>query len=286
MKDCYMKKNTTKIGIILTKLGGLDIRALKYLVLFQNTLQESFEFEFLPTPEKNDFLEKLDSSEPLDRKSVEQNASKFFAQYDKESKEEAEDFELSYEPPDCFVILSTAKFADEYYVTGEDNWLIIALGHWQRSMAPPSIVEFFLALLVGTAIDTSCGENFPDRHHATKGCIFDFTADLDDARLGVLTGFLCESCCDTIKQSQSQKLIEDAKLLLRKEWLGDSSKPANVANTVKKLGYDLFHTKGVKQTPWERLSLTIQEEAIKSLLKIIGGIILAGLLIWLGLKST
>jgi len=62
-----MKKDSTRIGIILTSLGGLDIRALKYLVLFQNTLQESFEFEFLPAPEKSDLLEKLDSSEPLER---------------------------------------------------------------------------------------------------------------------------------------------------------------------------------------------------------------------------
>lgn len=243
-----MKKNPTKIGIILTTLGGLDIRALKYLVLFQNTLQESFEFEFLPTWEESDFLEKLDSSEPLDLKSVEQSADEFFRQYNKWLKKNANTYELSHEPPDCFLILSTAKFVDEYYVTGENNWQIVALGHWQRRMAPPSIVEFFMALLIMTAIDTACGDNFPPRHHATKGCIFDFTEDLADARFGVLTGFLCESCCETIKQSKSQKLVEDAKLLLRKEWLGDSTKPTGVATTAKKLGYDLFHTKGVKKT--------------------------------------
>ncbi len=281
-----MKNRPIKIGIILTKLGGLDIKALKYLVLFQNTLQQSFEFEFLPTLDDSVFLKQLDSLETIDMEAVEQNASDFFSKYKDWSEKNAKTYGLTYEPPDGLVILSTAKFTTKYYATGEDNWLIIALGHWQRHMSPPSIVEFFLMLLIGAAIDTACGDNFPPRHYATKGCVSDFTANIGDARFGVLTGFLCESCCDTIKPYRSGKLVEDAKILLRKEWLGNSTHPTNAATTAKKLGYDLFHTKGVKQTSWERLSATIQEEAIKTLLTIIGGVILTGLLLWFGLKNT
>lgn len=280
-----MKNVPTKVGIILTSLGGLDIRALKYLVLFQNTLQQSFEFEFLPTQENSNFIDHLNSKESIDREAVEQNAGKFFAGYNDWLKKNAIDYWLTYERPDGFVILSTAKFEDNYYATGKDDWYLVALGHWKRHMAPPSIVEFFLTILITAAIDTACGVNFPPRHHATKGCIFDFTADLNDVRLGVLTGFLCESCCNTIKQSRSKKLAEDAKLLLRKKWLGDSTNPTYVATTAKKLGYDLFHTKGVKQTTWERLSAIIQEEAIRTLLTIVGLIILSAILIWLGLKD-
>lgn len=280
-----MKNDPTKVGIILTSLGDMDIRALKYLVLFQNRLQQSFEFEFLPTPERSMFIETLDSSEPINRKVVEQNAGKFFDEYNNWLTKNASDYWLKHNPPDGFVILSTAKFSDNYYATGDDDWYLVALGHWQRHMAPPSIVEFFMTLLIGAAIDTACGDNYPPRHHATKGCVFDFNANITDARLPVLTGFLCESCCDTIKQSKSEKVVEDAKLLLRKKWLGDATNPTDAATTAKKLGYDLFHTKGVKQTTWERISAIIQEEAIKTLLMIVGGIILAALLLWLGLKD-
>lgn len=280
-----MKKCPTKIGIILTSLGGLDIRALKYLVLYQNTLQQSFEFEFLPTPKNNSFLSQLDSLGPIDREGVEKNACKFFAEYNDWSTKNASAYGLTYKPPDGFIVLSTAKFADNYYATGDDDWRIVALGHWQRHMAPPSIVEFFLNQLIVAAIDTACGDNFPLRHHETKGCIFDFSVDLADARLAVLTGLVCESCCDTIIRFGSEKLVEDAKLLLRKKWLGDSTNPTDVATTAKKLGYDLFHTKGAKQTLWERLSAIIQEEAIRSLLQIIALVIVAALLLWLGLKD-
>lgn len=280
-----MKNRPIRIGIILTSLGGLDTKALKYLVLFQNTLQESFEFQFLPTPENNNFLKQFDSPEPVDREAVEKKTGKFVRGYTDWLKRTAGGYELTYEPPDAFALISTARFSDNYYTTNKDDLHIIALGLWQRHMAPPSIVEFFLTLLVGIAIDTACGDNFPPCHNAIKGCVSDFAADMDDARWTVLTGFLCESCCAKIEQSRSRKAVADAKLLLGKKWLGDATNPTDAATTAKKLGYDLFHTKGVKQTFWERLSATIQEEAIKNLLKVVGGIILAALLIWLGLKD-
>jgi hypothetical protein len=278
-------KCPTKIGIILTSLGGLDIRAFKYLALYQNTLQQSFEFEFLPAPKNSSFLNLLDSHEQIDRETVEKDASQFFGEYQNWSIERASAYGLIYQPPDGLIVLSTAKFADNYYATGDDGWRIVALGHWKRHMAPPSIVEFFLNQLIVAAVDTACGDNFPFRHYGTKGCIFDFSADLADVRLAVLTGLLCDQCCNKITHFCSKKLVEDAKLLLRKKWLGDSTNPTDVAITTKKLGYDLFHTKGAKQTTIEYLSAKIQEEAIKSLLQIIGGVILAALLLWLGLKG-
>lgn len=279
-----MQKQPIKIGIILTELGGLNVKALKYLVLFQNTLQQSFEFEFLPEQDDSSFLKQLDSTEPIDREAIEQRIDDFLSNYKDWLKKNARDYELTYEPPDVFVILSTAKFKDYYFSTGGDDWLISALGHWEEHMSPPSIVEFFMAILVGVAVDKACGDIVPPGHQAIKGCVSDFAASIGDARFGVLTGFLCESCCNTIRKSRSEKQVEDAKLLLRKEWLGDSTHPTVVATTAKKLGYNLFHTKGVKPTFWERMSVTIQEKAIENLLRLIGAVVLAGILLWLGFR--
>lgn len=282
-----MTDGPTRIGIILTSLGGLDSRALEYLVLFQNTQQNSLEFQFLPTPTDDELIKQLDSAEPIDRVSVEQQAPDFIARYHEWLTSYASNYGIASEAPDGIVILSTAKFADYYYLTGGNNneWLIIALGHWQGYMSPPSIVEFFLTLLVETGIDIACGARFPPRHHATKGCVFDFSASIRDVRWSVLSGFLCTSCCNTIKQVRSQQLVEDVRLLLNKEWLGDAKNPTNVANTAKKLGYDLFRTSGIKQTLWERVSATVEAEAVKNILMIIGTIVLFALLFWLGLKN-
>lgn len=279
-----MPVTPTRIGILLTKLGGMDTRALKYLVLYQNTLQTSFEFQFLPTPEDDSFLQELDAPKALKRETAEKQAAVFISRYREWLIEDAADYELDHELPTGFVILSNAKFVDEYYLTSGDDWEIIALGNWQHHMAPPSLVEFFLSLLIGVAIDFACGDNTPDCHHPTKGCVSDFTASVGDARFSVLTGFLCSACRETIRKATSQQVADDACLLLKKGWLGDASSPNDVANTAKKLGYDLFHTRGIKQTFAERLASTAREEAVRNLFALASAVILAALLLWLGLK--
>ncbi|MCH8904209.1 MAG: hypothetical protein IIA45_09880 [Bacteroidetes bacterium] len=257
---------------------------MKYLILYQNTLQDSFLFQFLPTQQDSQFLNYIESDKPINRQTVETKADKFIAEYSNFLRKNAKDYKLLEDLPDGFVILSIAKFEDHYYYTGDNNWTMVALGDWKRHMAPPSIVEFFMSLLIGSAIDIACRDKFPKSHHATRGCISDFAASISDVRLSVLTGFLCDSCSDTIKHARSEKLVTDAKDLLAKKWLGNVSEPSHVAETAKKLGYDLFRTKGVKQTFTESLLATVEQEGVKLILKIIGTVIVAALLLWLGLK--
>jgi hypothetical protein len=280
-----MTDGPIKIGITHTSLGGLDTKALKYLVLFQNTLQNSFEFQFLPSPEDDPLIELLNSSKPIDPNEVEQKAKAFIPEYRKWLVDQAGEFKLDFEDPNGFVILSTAKFADNVYFTPVEDLRIIALGHWRRYMSPPSIVEFFMTLLIAAAVDLSCGKKSPSEHYATKGCIFDLSEDLNDARWAVMTGFMCDACRNAILQVKPQQLIDDAMLLLKEEWLGDVKNPSEVADTAKKLGYDLFHTSGIKKTFRERVLTVVEEETTKKILEIAGAIILAALLLWLGLKG-
>ena len=76
-----MTERTTKIGIILPKIKNLDTRALKYLILYQNTLQDSFLFQFLPTQQVSQFLNYIESDKPINRQTVETKADKFIAEY-------------------------------------------------------------------------------------------------------------------------------------------------------------------------------------------------------------
>ncbi len=77
-------------------------------------------------------------------------------------------------------------------------------------MGPPSIIEFFLTLLTECAIGMASKKTGLEVHHATKGCVFDFTARLDDARLSVLNGFVCSSCRDALSDEQSDDLLKDS----------------------------------------------------------------------------
>ncbi len=280
-----MPEYPVRIGVILTELGGLNSTALKYLILYQNTLQKTFQFELLPVPDSGDkFLGQLDSPVPIDREKIEKQMDAFVSRYKKWLEKQAEDFDITPTLPDGYVIMSTVKFDDNYFLTGNDELGVIALGHWKRYMAPPSIVEFFLNILIELSIDFACGEDVP-RHLTTRGCVFDFTVSLDEARLAVLTGYVCESCRKIIT-SRHERIYEDAKLLLQMNWLGDSSVPATAALTADKLGYDLFHTKGITPTFLERIRSSLEKEGLKALLQILAATIIAALLIWLGLKKS
>jgi len=274
-----------KIGILLTDLGGLDLRALKYLLIFQNTIQASFEFQLMPYDSNNQLFTSLNSNTSVCRNTVTEKANTFINDYKDWLVDYASGYKLEISYPDGIIILSNCKFLDNFYATGGDGWDIVALGNWERVMAPPSIVEFFLTLVLRASIDVACGDDYPKRHHSLKGCVFDFNASIDDTRYSILSGYLCDSCCKKIADTASEQVVKDACLLLGKKWLGDAIEPTTASNNVKKLGYDLFHTSGIKPTIRERLLAAAEKEAVANIFKLLGGIILVSLLVWLGLQG-
>lgn len=306
-----MKSKPVRIGIILTKLGGLDAAALKYLVLYQNTLQTTFEYEFLAAPEIEDkdlgkeeralaeFLSTLDSPTLLKREDVEKETKRFFPKYKKWLEGKARDYEITpplpegkarddeITPllPDGYVILSTARFDDFYFVTDKDDWVLIALGHWKRYMAPPSLVEFFLTQLLANSVDFACGKDSPPQHFPTRGCLFDFSASLEDARIATLTAYVCQECKESLSSAKTPRFVDDVQVLLKKSWLGTEKQPSVASSTSHKLGYDLFHTTGIKPTLWSRLRSTVEQETLKLFLQVLGAVLIAGLLVWFGLKG-
>ena len=279
-----MSDGRIRIGVILTELGGMDVRALKYLILFQNTIQSSFEFQFIPVDPSSKFVGLLNSRELMSSALVREEGDRFIVEHKRWLDSQADGYALRRSYPEGIIFLSTCRFSDNYFFIGGNGWDVIALGNWKRVMAPPSIVEFFLTLTLRASIDIACRDARPARHQSMKGCLFDFSAIVSDARYSVLTGYLCGSCCRTLADSRSAEVVQDAKLLLDKKWLGEAMQPTTVSSNVKKLGYDLFHTSGVKQTFVERVIAAAEKEVVANTFKLFFGVLIAVLLLWLGLK--
>jgi hypothetical protein len=276
----------TRIGVIIRSFEAKALVALKYLVLAQNLQQESFEFEILPEPDEDPFLDQLDSKVPQNRQELEIEAKAFIKRYEQWLTSDALAYGLQCDMPDQVVFVTALRFTDRYYLIGQANWAILALGYWERSMAPPSVVEFALTLLSEVAIDTACGANLPSRHHATKGCAFDFNANLADARYKALAGHVCPTCERIVEKHATANTVRDSRLLLTRQWLGSTSDPMAPAAIAKKLGYDLFQTKGFKATPMERTIELLQEEWVATILAILRVVVPAALLTWLGIKIS
>lgn len=276
-----------KIGILLSPLKSTKLEsALKYLVLAQNTFQKSIEFIFLPEQPESDFLEYLALKKPISYYKVMNDASIFLRDYWDWVAKEARVYNLAPEERIPLIFISNATFDNDYYVAGLDDWGIIALGNWKRYMSPPSILEFFMILIVERSVKFVCGKNWPGDHLTTRGCLFDFTPELTDARYLILTGFICNRCRKILSELFSEEFIDDIELLISKKWIGSREEHTSIATNTKKLGYDLFLTKGIKPTIFERLAILLEEEGVKTIMQILASIAIAGLLVWIGLKGS
>ncbi len=275
-----------RIGIVLGSIGDLNVSVLQFLVLRLNSLQKSFEYEFLPNdPIGDSFLQMLRSNSLVDRKTVRGGVTGFLGRYQKYLEDFIRDFHLKESRPNYFVVITLARFDDQYYSMRENRISVLALGNWERRMAPPSIFEFVLTLILRESVAVVSPSLRSSIHLGTKGCLLDFTPSLGDARFKALNGFICNHCREALQSDGFADLSDELVRVLKKKWLGKSFDPSSPAGIVSKLGYDLFMTRGLKPTLRERVLAGLQETAVKQLLQIVGGIVLAALLVWLGLKK-
>ena len=276
----------TRVGVILGDLGKLNVSALKYLVVHLNTLQTSFEFELHSIDTEDPLLCILRSGETADREQCRIMLPDFHKRIIHHLTREQKIYSLSDQTlPDGFVLITMARFSDEHYGLKSETVQVQAFGNWERHMAPPSIFEFIIALLLRQALSFAAPSLSKSVHLGTKGCLLDFTADLSEARYKALQGYICTGCRERLKNDGVSRIADEVMTVLKMDWLGKPSDPYSPAGIVAKLGYNLFLTQGISPTWREGLRAGLRDEGTKELIKLIGAVILAALLLWLGLKS-
>jgi hypothetical protein len=288
------QNGVSRVGIVISRSSKLQIPALRYLLLHLNCLQRHFEYEVLPNEMPNSPLGALDSdTERVNRKEIkEKRVPEFLVAYKTFLRNESAKYGLKQEPPDNFVFISLATFDDEYYSTRSsykytqpNRMSVLALGNWDREIAPPSILEFILTLVVRESIAFVCPSLEGSIHLGTKGCICDFTSSLEEAKFKALEGFICEYCRSAIENDGFPGLPEAVTRILRKRWLGKRSDPGSPAGILANLKYDLFVTKGLTPDPWERFVTTLQEEGTKQLLDILAKVVFGIIVLYLAVHG-
>jgi len=191
-------------------------------------------------------------------------------------------------PTGHFILLSMACFNDNYYTTRKNGLAILALGNWEASMAPPSLIEFIYTLILRESVAFISSSLSGSVHLGTKGCLCDFTASLSEVRLKVLNGFVCSYCRAALQSDGFALLPDELVHILGKDWIGTSTDPRTPAGIAANLGYNLFITKGLTTTRRERIRTLLTEEVLKQFIANVGaiitGILIAYLLIRFGLK--
>ena len=275
----------TRIGILFGHLDKLNLPALQYLILCLNSLQNTFQYEFYPCEFEHSVLRKLRSGGVVNRKEFKKRVPAFLESLHAYLVKEVADYETKEQPPDYFVIYTITRFDDEYYTTRKGKLSVIALGDWERSMAPPSILEFFLTLTLRESVAAVSPSLSGSIHLGTKGCLFDFTRSIEEVRQKVLHGFVCDFCRRALDNDRWPNLADELTRVLRKEWLGRTRNPHCPASVISKLGFNLFTTKGLEPTFWESTLSLLRKEGVKQLIQIIGAIAVLALALVLGLKE-
>jgi hypothetical protein len=278
------RNEIAQLGVILCEdIAKEAIAALKYLVVQLNTLQSTFEYQILPTTE-DCLLKTLASGRKLERNVILTDLARFSREYSANLNREIAEYRITASGPDHYILISRATFKDEFYMTGGHNISILALGNWERFMAPPSLVEFILSMVLSSslyALPSIQGLT----HYGTKGCLFDFNADLSNARFMSLQGYICTECREKLLGFGYPELADELQVILGKQWLGKIADPHSPAAIASKLGYNLFVTKGLVPRWWERWLGAIEQEGIKELIKLIAAVLLAASLFYLGFKK-
>jgi hypothetical protein len=281
-----------KIGVVFGKMGRVRLPALKFLIVHLNTLQTVLEFEILPTP-VSPVVDQLDGRRRMKLDEVRNGVKDFYTDLKKRIKADEE----SIRPlqmavptvPENIVLLTMGRLDQGYYTIGEPQTpvKVIALGDWKRELAPPSILEFFVTLLLRQSIALLSPKLRSSGHLGTKGCLCDFTNDVSEARLKTMQGFVCRDCRNLLAQDHLTPLLDALLPVLNtRNWLGSSDDPKSPAGIVAGLGHDLFLTRGVKPSWRERVLATLRDEGTKELIKIITLLIGAALLVMFGLKGA
>src|SRR5579863_5024865 len=217
----------TRIGVLLVPDKRWRADAIKFLVLRLNTLQGAFCYEFLPcpapaedpsVPADDPMVKRLrrrwgwesrDDVHPdcaiqkqnrphirkwgrVCRECVRAEFREFLHRYGEYVAGKSAALGLKDRTlPEDLIVVSLARFGSKHYAVSEPHIAVLALGDWKKSMAPPSIVEAILTLLVRLSVGISKGPEFlASRHLGTKGCLFDFNQKLNEVKFKVLQGFI------------------------------------------------------------------------------------------------
>jgi hypothetical protein len=290
----HSKPGVVRVGVLFSSDPELHTSALRYLLLKLNSLQAHFEYELLPVNLRQTGLAELDEKDCGRLREIirDVRAPQFLKDFVAGLNEMNKEYGLQEDPPMNYLLITSTRFSDNYYSTRPEfsltspyRFSILALGNWKSHMAPPSLAEFILTLTLRESVafvsDTLCASV----HLGTKGCIFDFTASLEEAKFKTLHGFVCEFCRNALVQDGLADLAPSIGTILRKEWLGRRSDPSSAAGILAKLGYDLFVTRGLVPSGWERFRSAIQNEGTKQLIEIVGKVILALLFLYLSIHG-
>jgi hypothetical protein len=272
---------------VLLGTAASESDALKYLIVRMNREQGAAQFELLPLLGPGELVSAgLSENDKVSRTATRDLLPTIERVLDEQFEATTEAYRLGdTRVPDRYVLVSPETcFDDNFYSTRSGRVSVIALGNWQRHMAPPSLVEFILTLLIREAVATMSPALSGSTHLGTRGCVMDFTSSLDEVRFKVLTGHICDHCAGVLLADRGEEDAADIAVLSQLTWLGDPAVGSSPAHTAALLGHNLYVNRAIEPTFVESIRTTLRQQSVPQMLTIVAGLVTAGLIVLFNLK--
>ena len=274
------------VALVLANFPQKQIPAFKYFLLLLNRLQRTFEFAFYDPPPDEPLTAALRSKKPVDPGSVRRHLLPFGASLKAIADETINRVDLARAFPSQIIVISQATLSNYHYLIRQKHVTLLALGEWERSMAPPSAAEFVQLVVLRAAYSATEKGAWETIHLGTKSCVFDYTRNLQDTRMMTLVGLgVCNECRQALEHDGFTQAPNEIAHVAERSWLGKRSDPGTPANIMARFGYDLYLTRGFTSTLGERFKQLLEEDAAKEFVKLLFLIAGTGLLVWFGLKN-
>jgi hypothetical protein len=170
------------------------------------------------------------------------------------------------------IIVTETPLAGGYFAAADRGLAIVTIAGWNRNYAPPSALEFILHNVQRYALHFvfSLGNHYP-----TRGCVWDFDANVEDARIETTLGYLCSACERKLAEHASPSVVDEVKHLLSHDWIGKTEDYGSVAGNLRRVfGFDLARTKGLSRGVFEQILEEGGKEALKYLVPLVLGLLL------------
>jgi hypothetical protein len=198
LRQVERKGRPIRVGVIFAAFPAKDTTPYKYFLLLLNSLQRSCEFELFDIEEDDDFIKRL-SSKIVDADTARNGLEDFGTRIRTQIAMSIEAHDLAVEQPDQLIVITGVTLSDYHYLIRRKLTTMLAVGQWEKAMAPPSLAEFLQLLVLRAPFSALEGNVWNSIHLGNRACIFDFTENLDNARLMALTGVgVCSNCASAL----------------------------------------------------------------------------------------
>lgn len=224
-----------------------------------------------------------------------QNSFRFFFPDPKTALtyEEAEKKQKAHEPVfreyyDVYVFLTTDRLDRNLFWREYGPLVQITTRGWEQNFSPPSVFEYLFKSIMCGSISALCTRLTSHDTYA-MGCQFDYNRIKEQNRVAITLGYVCELHQEEVRSQLGATVLADYQSLVSFKWLGSLVEPGTPAYKMKdNFKYDLKRNSGFKMGFLERAQANVDSigfDVLKEIMKVVGIIIGAALLLYLNLPK-